>query len=634
MTAPAWRTRPLWLGCALAGSALLAVTCTLPWLDTDFRLGAAIRVLMGAAGVAVLVLVARCPRRPSGGLVGSVGVLGACVLAYPSLLGLAAAGLPGAAGSVAGVAGAVGHVPALALLQIVPVLALGQATGRPVRGRVTVVVAVLLGSVLLSALGASAVGVLASVLWLGSFATAPVLTWTGALTTANQERPRAVVAALASMLPVVIIVWCQTLGLMSFVAGWSSDASATALMAGFATAGLSCGALALASMAPAESVLLAHRTVVGTLTVLLALITMIVLAAAVAGAAALQLRPGWAVVAGVAFSLVVGLVWRLLHRWTARVVDPAIELRRALAAAGPLEGRRRVVAQDALRRVTGDPALTLAFRVGDDQWLGSSSDASDEQPGTAGQDGTAPVVLAAADDGTPAVLARTTVPARLRRLGDCGALLHAAVLEAHAATSVQRAERAAERERSRLAQNLHDGLQGRMLGLALNLTLSGRRLDDPAARLLLDDAVDSLRDMVADVRALGGGALPGLLVDEGLRPALLALLRPLGAAVELDVPTRRLDPAVEETCYFVVSEAVANALKHAGADRVEIEVHADEAGGVQVSVRDDGAGGADPRLGSGLRGLAERVAAQGGVLLVRDGVPAGTVVEAVLPCAS
>ena len=97
---------------------------------------------------------------------------------------------------------------------------------------------------------------------------------------------------------------------------------------------------------------------------------------------------------------------------------------------------------------------------------------------------------------------------------------------------------------------------------------------------------------------------------------------------------RRFAPEIEATGYFVVSEAVSNAIKHGRARRVQVRVEPTCSEQLMIMVTDDGDGGADPRLGSGLRGLAERVAASGGLLVVRDGVAAGTVVEASLPCGS
>ncbi len=188
--------------------------------------------------------------------------------------------------------------------------------------------------------------------------------------------------------------------------------------------------------------------------------------------------------------------------------------------------------------------------------------------------------------------------------------------------------------RRRLTQNLHDGLQGRLLGLALKLHLSGQELADPTARLLVDETMGSLRSIVEDVRSLGGGSVPEILAAEGLGPALRLLLAPVASMVRLELPEERLAPATEATAYFVVGEAVTNALKHARAKRISVSVDRPSAGSVAITVRDDGRGGADPRAGSGLRELSERVSAGGGSFLVRDGANGGTVVETVLPCAS
>ena len=104
------------------------------------------------------------------------------------------------------------------------------------------------------------------------------------------------------------------------------------------------------------------------------------------------------------------------------------------------------------------------------------------------------------------------------------------------------------------------------------------------------------------------------------------------------MPRERLPPAVEATAYFVIGEAVTNALNHAEAAQIEVAVMPAPVGrpaNVMIAVSDDGRGGADPRAGSGLRGLAERVAAAaGGIFVVREGDPHGTVIQAVLPCGS
>lgn len=605
-----------WLWCALAGVVLVAVTSALPWRDTDLVLGAPMRAVMAAAGVTLLVLVALRPPTGERSTVVATGALGCAVLGYPSLLALAGADV---GGPVVAVAATAGHVPALTLVQLVPVLAGSRATGRSLRGWViaigvvAVVGATATAVALAGAPGAAVLAGIATVLWFSSFALAPVATWTNVRGTAGETRRRAILAALSALLPVVIIVWCVALGVLGPALGWSTDGQVTALMAGLSAATLGCGVLALGAVSP-RSPLLRTRTLVAALDVLVAAVVVVAGSVVAVLASTTTLTVGWAVLIGAAVAVIVGLPWLRLHSWTHRVVDPASELASALAATDVL-GQHRATVLHVIRGLVDDPGLTIGY----------------------GHDVGGNGVVLARDHGRATVVAYPTTAAatdHLARLGDCSAVLAPAAQEARADDAVRRAQSAAERERTRLHQDLHDGLQGRLLGLALHLQLSGRHLEDPAARLLLERAVEGLRSAVDDVRALGGGELPRLLTDHGLGPALTELLRPAGAVVALDLPPLRLDPAAEATAYFVVGEAVANALKHARAARIDVQVTTPGPDRVLVTVVDDGEGGADPRLGSGLRGLAERVSAAGGVLLVRDGVPQGTVVEAVLPCAS
>jgi signal transduction histidine kinase len=194
---------------------------------------------------------------------------------------------------------------------------------------------------------------------------------------------------------------------------------------------------------------------------------------------------------------------------------------------------------------------------------------------------------------------------------------------------------AADRARRRVEQDLHDGAQQRLVTVALALRLAHTQLDTATGTemaALLDEAGAELAGALDELRELARGIYPVLLTDAGLGPALRSLAErcPVPAVVGA-VPERRWAGAVERTCYFVVSEALANAVKHAGATQVEVEVR--EAGEeLRVEVRDDGAGGADAG-GSGLRGLADRVASLGGELSVRSPRGSGTRVRATVPCA-
>ena len=189
-------------------------------------------------------------------------------------------------------------------------------------------------------------------------------------------------------------------------------------------------------------------------------------------------------------------------------------------------------------------------------------------------------------------------------------------------------------ERRRLERDLHDGAQQRLVSLGMALRLAQRHLDDGTVDVdgLLDQAVAELGTAVAELRTLAHGLRPSTL-DDGLAPALSALTRGVPVVVDLQIEADHLPDDVATTAYYVACEALANSVKHAGAARIGLRV-ARQDGVVAVLVSDDGIGGAAARTGSGLAGLADRVAAAGGRLSVRSPAGSGTVVEAVLPCAS
>jgi signal transduction histidine kinase len=138
-------------------------------------------------------------------------------------------------------------------------------------------------------------------------------------------------------------------------------------------------------------------------------------------------------------------------------------------------------------------------------------------------------------------------------------------------------------------------------------------------------------DALTELRELARGIHPAILTNRGLGPALEALAGRVPLPVELDVAPGRLPDGVEAAAYYVVAEAVTNAVKYASARRVRVTV-AREGEDVAVTVTDDGVGGADPAGGSGLRGLADRVDALDGRLRVAGAVGQGTTVTAVIPC--
>lgn len=185
-------------------------------------------------------------------------------------------------------------------------------------------------------------------------------------------------------------------------------------------------------------------------------------------------------------------------------------------------------------------------------------------------------------------------------------------------------------ERRRLERDLHDGAQQRLLAIALQLQSARLNGATDVLRTEVDRAVVELGRTVQELRDLASGMQPAALASGGLLAAVADLAERIPVPITYEVPDRRFGPAAEGTAWFVVAEAVANAVKHAFAKSIHIDVdHA--ADGMTVTVSDTGIGGANPD-GDGLRGLHDRVAAVGGTLTVQSLPPSGTVVKAVLPC--
>ncbi len=190
-------------------------------------------------------------------------------------------------------------------------------------------------------------------------------------------------------------------------------------------------------------------------------------------------------------------------------------------------------------------------------------------------------------------------------------------------------------ELRRIERDLHDGAQARIVAMGLTLDAAGRLIDtDPAAaRALLYEARDASARALAELRDLVRGIHPPVLADRGLAEAVraVALDSPLRVRVAGTLPGRPPAP-VESAAYFAVSELLANVAKHAGVAEAEVDLRY-ESGALRISVRDNGAGGADPARGTGLRGIERRLDAFDGVLVVTSpaGGPTTAIVE--VPCA-
>jgi len=189
-------------------------------------------------------------------------------------------------------------------------------------------------------------------------------------------------------------------------------------------------------------------------------------------------------------------------------------------------------------------------------------------------------------------------------------------------------------ELRRIERDLHDGAQARLVAMGLTLDAAGRLIDtDPAAaRSLLIEARDASGKALAELRDLVRGVHPPVLADRGLAEAVraLALDSPARARVTGSLDGRAPAP-VESAAYFAVSELLANVAKHAGAQSAEVDLR-HSLGALRISVRDDGAGGADPGRGTGLRGVERRIAAFDGVLAINSPVGGPTLITMEIPC--
>ncbi|MEV5412730.1 sensor histidine kinase [Thermopolyspora sp. NPDC052614] len=307
----------------------------------------------------------------------------------------------------------------------------------------------------------------------------------------------------------------------------------------------------------------------------------------------------------------------------------------------------------ALAEALGDPHLRVAYPVGDPQVGGADRtyvDATgspipspltgDSRRMTVVGDPDKPMAVLLHDPGLrsePALLEAVCAAARLALEN---VRLQAAVSAQLAEVRASRARlvAAGDEARRQIERDLHDGAQQRMLAVGLALTMLGQSLDEHATprqtRDLLEEALTELRAATEELRELARGIHPAALSLQGLLTAVQQLALRSGTPVRLhadELP--RLDPAVEATAYFLISEALTNVMRHAHATQVDIHLSLDDDRDcLTVRVRDDGVGGADLAAGSGLAGLADRVAALDGTLHLSSPPGGGTELTAELPC--
>jgi signal transduction histidine kinase len=209
----------------------------------------------------------------------------------------------------------------------------------------------------------------------------------------------------------------------------------------------------------------------------------------------------------------------------------------------------------------------------------------------------------------------------------------AALIRADLDKSRARILAAADESRRRIERDLHDGAQQRLVTLAVQLRAAAGNLTAGPEELrdVLEQAASEVTAALNEVRDIARGIHPAVLSQGGLAPALQALARRSVVPVKLAVSTSgRLAEHIEVTAYYIVSELLTNAAKHARASVVRVTVEQRDKT-LHLSVRDDGVGGADPARGSGLIGLRDRVEAIGGTAVVQSPAGVGTTVLVSLP---
>ena len=331
-----------------------------------------------------------------------------------------------------------------------------------------------------------------------------------------------------------------------------------------------------------------------------------------------------------------------LQRWVDRRFYPSRQAARA--AIEDLRERthagtaRPEQLEDVLRTALRDPGLRVGYRLPGTARLVDARGAALD--GFAFAE-TVPVRLGGADIG---LLHAHGTRELLREVATASALLVEVVrLRVELSGALHEVESSRSRllevsyqERRRLERDLHDGAQQRLVALGMALRIGQRHREDGRTDVsgLFDQAVAELGTAVAELRQIAHGLRPSSL-DDGLVNALTMMVGRVPVPVRLDLhPELRcasLPDVVATTAYYVASEAVVNAVRHAEAATIGLRV-ATADGSLTVQVSDDGPGGATLRPGAGLAGLADRVAAAGGGLRLTSPLGSGTLVEAVLPC--
>ncbi len=329
------------------------------------------------------------------------------------------------------------------------------------------------------------------------------------------------------------------------------------------------------------------------------------------------------------------LAWGLLRSRLAR--GGLADLFREL---GTLRGVRL---EAGLAKVLGDPGLVLAYRVPGERSYLDGRGQPVEVPAPGGDRAVAPVerdgrelgmlVYDPSLDDDPELVEAVAAAAAIT-LDDARLQTESRERLGELRASRERLVAASDAERRRLERNLHDGAQQRLVSVALQLRMIERRVQgDPEVVEAIKAAGDELSRSLDELRELARGIHPAVL-NHGLKAALdsLASRASVPTAVSFQSP-ERLPEQVELAAYFVACEALANVAKYAHASSASVRVSRRN-GTAAIEIADDGVGGADETAGTGLQGLADRVAALDGTLRILSPLGAGTVVTAELPCGS
>jgi signal transduction histidine kinase len=331
----------------------------------------------------------------------------------------------------------------------------------------------------------------------------------------------------------------------------------------------------------------------------------------------------------------VGVLYVMLQARMARgaVADLVVDL-----GQNPTPARLR----DALANALGDPSLQVAYwAAGQDRFVDAAG-----EPHELPELGTGQAVTMLERDGVPeaAIIHDAILLEDPGLIASVVSAMRLAVENDRLTTEVEaqlqevRASRAriveaGDLERRRVERDLHDGAQQRLVSLSLELQVARRALGDsgdPAVRRSLDRASEEALEALAELRDLALGIHPLILTESGLGAAIESLADRTTVPVSVDVGLERYPPAVEGAAYFVISEALTNVTKYAKATEVTVRVRGVD-DHLSIEIDDDGIGGADPRSGSGLRGLADRLAALDGTLQIDSPPGGGTRISAQIP---